>query len=158
MNCFEEAVAAMKLLFQRDYQFALATICDNKPTVRFVDTYFDGSAFFVVTYAKSQKVMDISKNPHVALTCRQLHSFNGIATNVGHPLNPENKIIRKQLISVFEDWYFKHNNEDDDNMCYLRIVPISGFFHYNGIGYNINFAEQTATSEPFVPTIVYTED
>jgi len=158
MNCFDQAIAKMQEIFQRDYQFALATICQNKPTVRFVDTYFDGNAFFVVTYATSQKVMDIADNPHVALTCRQLHSFNGVATNIGHPLNPENKVIRKKLIEVFGDWYFKHNNEDDSNMCYLRIVPISGFFHCDGTGYRINLAERTAESFPFAPTIAYTED
>lgn len=157
MNCFDEAVAAMQQLFQRDYQFALATICDNKPTVRFVDTYFDGNAFFVVTYAKSQKVMDVSKNPHVALTCRQQHSFSGIATNIGHPLNPENKIIRRQLIDIFGDWYFKHNNEDDENMCYLRIVPIRGLFHIDNVGYRIDFAERYADTYDFANTTAYTE-
>ncbi len=158
MNCFDEAIAAMMQLFQRDYQFALATIFDNKPTVRFVDTYFDGNAFFVVTYAKSRKVLDVSENPHVALTCRQQHSFSGIATNIGHPLKPENKIIRNQLISVFEDWYFKHNNEDDDNMCYLRIVPIRGLFHIDNVGYRIDFTERYAEKYDYNYSIEFTEE
>ena len=39
----------------------------------------------------------------------------------------ENAQIRSELIKIFEPWYFKHNNEADENMCYIRIDPTAGF-------------------------------
>lgn len=158
MNEFECAVKIMKDLFSRDYQFALATSSDNVPSLRFVDTYFDGESFYIVTYALSQKVKDISKNPNVSLCARKMHSFSGKAYNIGHPLDEKNSEIREKLIKVFEPWYFAHNNEQDENMCYVRIEPTSGFFHKDGKGYKVDFSKRSVESFPFKFDIVLTEE
>lgn len=34
----------------------------------------------------------------------------------------------EKLISAFKPWYFKHNNENDENMCYIKIELTNGFF------------------------------
>lgn len=149
MGNYENAIKAMRELFERDYQFALATSDNNVPSVRFVDTYFDGNSFYVVTYAKSQKVKEILKNPSVALCGRKAFVFYGKANKIGHPLLPENKLIREKLIVAFEPWYFKHNNENDENMCYIKIEPSNGFFHKDGTGYKINFDDTTVEEFPF---------
>jgi general stress protein 26 len=54
-------------LFGKDCPFSLATAKDNSPSVRVVDTYYDQEAFWIVTDAKSQKVIDIESNPNAAL-------------------------------------------------------------------------------------------
>lgn len=158
MTDFEKAIEVMKQLFSRDYQFALATCNNNIPSLRFVDTYFDGEAFYVVTYALSQKIRDIACNSNVALCGRKAYSFSGIADNIGHPLLPENAEIRNTLIKVFEPWYFKANNEGDNNMCYVKIVPTTGFFYKDGTGYRMNFTEKTVETFPFTPESGYTEE
>lgn len=149
MPDFEKAINIMKEIFSRDYQFALSTANNNIPSSRFVDTYFDGESFYIVTYKLSQKVTEIADNPNVSLCSRKMHAFSGQAYNIGHPLKDENSEIREVLIKAFESWYFKHNNEADDNMCYIKINPTTGFFHKDGTGYKINFIEQTASTFPF---------
>lgn len=158
MNSFEVALEKMNELFGRDYQFALATMNGKEPSVRFIDKYWDGKAFYIVTYKGTRKVCDISTNPKVSLACRRLHSFEGVAVDMGHPLREKNQKIRQKLTEAFRDWYFVHNSEDDENMCYLKIQPTAGFFHQDGVGYRMDFLQKTVESFPFEPSIRYTEE
>ncbi len=158
MTDFENAISVMKELFGRDYQFALSTSKNNIPSSRFVDTYFDGEFFYIVTYKLSQKVAEITDNPNVSLCSRKMHAFSGQAYNIGHPLKVENTEIRRVLIKAFEPWYFKHNNEADENMCYIKINPTTGFFYKDGIGYKINFTEKTVRTFPFAFNTVLTDE
>jgi Pyridoxamine 5''-phosphate oxidase. len=148
MNTYEKAIQVMNDLFAKDYQFAMATVKDNIPSVRFIDTFFDKNSFYVVTYSKSQKVQELELNNNVAL-CNKLYRFQGKAYNIGHPLKEENKELREKLIKVFEPWYFAHNNENDDNMCYVRIDLQDGFVYQNGVGYKVNFQLKEAEQFPF---------
>lgn len=156
MTAFEESLKVLGELFKRDYQFALSTCQNNIPSVRFVDTYYDDNAFWIVTYAKSRKVVEINENKNVAL-CNKCYSFDGKAYNVGHPLKEENKDIRSKLIKAFEPWYFKHNDEDDPNMCYVKIEIEHGFFYKDGMGYKVDFINKKAEKFPFEFDIVLVE-
>nr|WP_207753458.1 pyridoxamine 5'-phosphate oxidase family protein [Sporosalibacterium faouarense] len=146
----------MNELFARDYQFALATSNDNIPSVRFIDTYYFNKSFYVVTYAKSKKVKEMENNPNVSL-CSKLYRFSGIAKNIGHPLKSDNSEIREKLIKAFEPWYFEHNNEKDENMCYIKIELTSGFFYKNGTGFEVDFRAKEAKEFPFEFDIVLVE-
>ena len=148
MTDYENSIRVMIDLFGRDYQFALSTDKNNIPSSRYVDTYFDGESFYVVTYGLSKKAAEIADNPNVSLCCSRMHAFSGKAYNIGHPL----------LTKAFEPWYFKHNNEADENMCYIRIDPTAGFFHKDGTGYKIDFTEKTVKTFPFTFDTVLTEE
>lgn len=148
MSNFETAMAVMVKLFSKDCFFALATASGNVPSVRMIDTYYEDGAFYVVTYATSAKVKELEANEQVAL-CYQAYRFEGAAHNIGHPLVPENSAIREKLIQVFEPWYFKHNNEKDQAMCYVKIELQHGFFYQDGTGYNVDFKNKTAETFPF---------
>ncbi len=148
MENYEKAIQVMNELFAKDYQFALATVKDNIPSTRFVDTYFDNGSFYVVTYSKSQKVQELNSNSEVSM-CNKLYRFSGNAYNIGHPLLTENRAIREKLIKVFEPWYFAHNNENDENMCYVRIDLKEGFFYKDGTGYKVKFQQKDVEQFPF---------
>ncbi|KNY25312.1 pyridoxamine 5'-phosphate oxidase [Pseudobacteroides cellulosolvens] len=148
MSTYEKSLEILSELFSKDYQFALATSNENVPSVRFIDTYYEDCAFYIVTYEKSQKVIEMHGNKKVAL-CNKLYRFSGTAYILGHPLKDENKNIRSKLIEVFSSWYFKHNNENDENMCYIKIQLDSGFFYKDGIGYKVDFHAKTAEEFPF---------
>ena len=156
MTVYEKSLMVLAELFGKDCQFALATSKDNIPSVRFVDTFYESGSFYVVTYANSQKAVEICTNAKVAL-CNKLYKFSGTAYSVGHPLNNENSQIRGKLVKVFEPWYFEHNNEDDANMCYIKIDLDYGFFYKDGIGYQANFNKKTAEEFPFEFDIMITE-
>ncbi|MGO2939536.1 MAG: hypothetical protein ACTIDA_03180 [Pseudolactococcus laudensis] len=49
----------MTELFGKDCEMALATAKGNVPTVRYVDTYYQDSSFYIVTDENSQKAKDI---------------------------------------------------------------------------------------------------
>ncbi len=149
MTTYEKSLAVLTELFGRDCQFALATVKDNVPSVRVVDTFYEDGAFYIVTYNTSQKAMEISANERVAL-CDNLYRFSGTAHIIGHPLQEENNRIRSKLIAAFEPWYFKHNDESDANMCYIKFEPEHGFFYQDGTGYNVDFQNRTAQAFPFV--------
>ncbi len=153
MDVYEEGLVVLETLFARDYQFALATSNDNIPAVRFIDTFYDNGAFYIVTHGKSDKVKEIEHNPVVSLS-KDLYRFSGIARNIGHPLLKENLKIREKLIKVFEPWYFAHNNENDENMCYIRVDLKQGLFYKDGTGYKVNFENKTAEKFPFIFDII----
>lgn len=153
MTTYEEALIVLRQLFAKDCQFALATSEENIPSVRFTDTFYDDGAFYIVTYAKSRKVKEIEGNPRVEL-CDKLHRFGGKAYNIGHPLSEYNLQIREKLIKAFEPWYFAHNNENDPNMCYVKIELSYGFFHKDGIGYRVDFINEKANKFPFTSDII----
>ena len=158
LNEYNNAIQVMTEMFGRDYQFALATVNGNIPSQRYVDTYFDGDYFYVVAYGLSKKVRDIRANPNVSLCTRNAHSFSGKAEVIGHPKEPRNSAVRERLIEVFGKWYSLHNNENDENMCYIRIKPQDGFFHKDGTGYPVDFVNRTAQSVPFAFSVTMTED
>lgn len=153
MNAYEEGLVVLDTLFARDYQFALATSNNNIPAVRFIDTFYNNRAFYIVTSQKSNKVKEIEHNPIVSLS-KDLYRFTGIARNIGHPLLPENLKIREKLIKVFETWYLTHNNENDENMCYIRVDLNQGLFYKDGTGYKVDFENKTAEKSPFLFDIV----
>lgn len=152
-STYDESLQHMEELFGRDSQLALATCVHMIPSIRMVDVYYENGAFYIVTNADSQKVKELMDNPHVAL-CKDMMRFQGLAQNLGHPLKKENKDLRDTLIQVFSKWYFKHNKEDDDRMCIVKIRVLRGFIYVDGIGYQIDMEHQQAESFPFVYDIV----
>lgn len=135
----------------------MSTSVNNIPSARFVDTYFTEGAFYLVTYADTNKVKETAVNPNVFLCSRKGYSFKGNAINMGHPLLPENSKIRELLIAAFHTWYFKHNNESD-NICILKICPESGFIYKDGTGYEIDFLHETAKEFPFEFNTVFVDE
>ncbi len=158
MDEFRKIEQLMIDIFSRDYQFALATTNLDDISNRYVDTYYHEGCFYVVTYQSSRKICDILIHNKVALTSRNLYSFQGNASNMGHPHLTENQVIREKLIQVFEKWYFKHNNEADQNMCYMKIELSKGFVHHEGKGYAIDFTNRTFNEFPFISSIEYTDE
>ena len=147
---YNKSLTVLEELFGKDCTFVLATTKDNVPSTRVVDTYYENGVFWVVTYATTKKVIELSENPSVAL-CNNFFNFKGKAYNTGHPLDENNKEIREKLMRVFEPWYLAHNNENDKHMCYVKIEPESGFFHKDGTGYDVDFIQKTAKTITFAP-------
>jgi uncharacterized pyridoxamine 5'-phosphate oxidase family protein len=49
MTTFEKSLKVLNDLFAKDYQFALATLENDAPSVRIVDTYYNEGVFYIVT-------------------------------------------------------------------------------------------------------------
>lgn len=153
MTSYEKSLKVMEDLFGKDVFFALATSHNDVPSIRMVDVFYDNGSFWIVTNGRSNKVNDIKSNPNVAL-CNHLYRFKGKAYYAGHPLCENNKEIRNKLIKAFEPWYFAHNNENDENMCYIRVDLQEGFFFKDGTGYKVDFENKMTEEFPFDDYII----
>ena len=76
MSEFETGLNLMDALFGngKDTVISLATIAREpgdegkpRPVVRSVNAYYEDGAFYVVTHAKSNKMLQIAQNPEVSI-------------------------------------------------------------------------------------------
>lgn len=138
----QKAQEIMKERFQRDSLIALATMDDGKPSVRTVNSYYEEGAFYVITYALSNKMKQIQKEPAVAI-CGDWFTAHGVGENLGHVLDEKNAKIMAKLRTAFAEWYNNgHTNEADPNTCILCIHLTDGVLMSHGTRYNINFTEE----------------
>ena len=137
----EQALSLMTERFGHDTLLSLATLDGSRPSVRIVNSYYEDGAFYTVTYAMSNKMKQISKNPEVAV-CGEWFTAHGIGENLGWVRDDKNAEIMAKLRVVFEEWYDNgHTDESDPNTCLLRIRLSDGVLFHNGTKYKIDFSE-----------------
>lgn len=136
----------------KDNVIALATIVSVDgtpcPYVRDVDAYYEDGVFYITTWAKSNKIQQITQNKEVAFSvCFEGISGNGIGENLGWVLDPKNAKLRAKLRSAFADWYDQANNEQDENCVILAIRITRGkiFRDHGAVRYNMDFVNKLET-------------
>lgn len=154
MSKYEEA---MKLLNEqvgnKDGLISLSTIAlepgadgRSRPAARLVDVYYEDGAFYTVTYATSNKMLQIAQNPEVAI-CVIVENFtaDGIGENLGWVCDEKNTEMMAKLRVIFAAWYNEANNDDDPNTCLLRIRLTKGLWNdpHKGIKTEIDFVNKT---------------
>jgi hypothetical protein len=133
---------------------SLATVNGDKANIRVVNAYYKENSFYITTYALSNKMREILKNPNVALN-HNLFVAHGIGENIGNPLDKSNRLLREELKKVFIAFYDKHVNEQDKNTCILKISLTDALVFAHDFKYFIDFNNQTATRENCVIDIVF---
>ena len=63
----QEAEKIMIERFGKDTVIALSTVEKNTPYVRYVNAYYENSAFYIITHALSNKMKHIENNSTVAI-------------------------------------------------------------------------------------------
>ena len=155
MNNYDEAMRNLEEKFgKKDVLLSLSTIALllNKegtpvPAARLVDAFYEDGSFYTVSYATSNKILQIEKNPHVAI-CFIVENFtaNGIGENLGWVCDEKNAEIMAKVRPIFADWYNDANNDADHNTCLLRIRRTDGLWNdaHKGIRDEIDFVSKTA--------------
>jgi len=77
----KNAFPILEQRFGHDTLISLATMDDNRPSVRVVNSYYEKGAFYVITYALSNKMKQIKKNPEVAI-CGEWFTAHGLTDGV----------------------------------------------------------------------------
>lgn len=132
----------MEERFGHDSLISLATVDGTSPAVRTVNSYYEGGSFYVVTWALSNKMQQIQKNPAVAI-CGDWFTAQGIGENLGWVQKPEHAALMSRIRTAFESWYDNgHTNEADPNTVLLRIRLTDGVLFSNGTRYEIDFSEE----------------
>lgn len=125
--------------FGMDNVIALATMEDGIPHVRYVNAYYENGAFYVITYALSNKMRQIEKNSGVAIA-GDWFSAHGKGVNLGWFGKSENSGIAGRLRKAFEAWIDNgHNNFEDENTCILCIRLTDGVLFHHGTRYDLDF-------------------
>ena len=115
--------------FGQDSIIAVATVKDGEPYVRNVNGYYENGAFYVITYALSEKMKQIEKNPRVAIS-GEWFTAHGMGVNLGWFCKDENKKIAEKLRKAFSGWIDNgHSNFDDENTCIL-CIRLSAVFYF----------------------------
>lgn len=128
----EQANKILNERFGKDSLIAVATCEWNTPHVRAVDAYYLNGAFYCVTYARSNKMRQIEKNPVVGL-CGEWFTGHGIAQSLRHVLLEENRAMMDILRPAFAGWYsLGHVNEEDPNTILLKITLTDGVIMDHG--------------------------
>lgn len=138
-NWSTEAEKILVERFGKDSIIALATAEDGLPHVRSVDGFYEDGAFYVITYALSNKMKQIAKNPEVAI-CGDWFSAHGKGIDLGWFGKDENRDIAQKLRKFFALWIDNgHNNFEDENTRILCIRLTDGVLYSNGTRYDIDF-------------------
>jgi len=145
MSNYETAMNIMVERFGKDSLIAIATTDGERMYNRIVDAYYENGAFYVSTYALSNKVRQAEANPEVAVCAVDWFSGHGVGKNLGWVLEPQNADIRAKLRKAFE-WYEYANNEQDKNCCILEIRLTDGMLikDHHAIRYQIDFVGESA--------------
>jgi hypothetical protein len=115
-----------------------------------VDAYYEDGAFYVVTYALSNKMKQIDANPEVGVCAIDWFSGHGTGENLGWVRDEKNASMMTKLREAFAGWYSNgHVNEEDKNTSLLRIrltdgIVIDNEKKYGEWQYVVDFAKKTA--------------
>ncbi|MBD5084562.1 MAG: pyridoxamine 5'-phosphate oxidase family protein [Clostridiales bacterium] len=131
----QEAEKIMTERFGKDTVIALATVEDGVPFVRNVNAYYEDGAFYIITYARSNKMRQIEKNPAVAIA-GEWFTAHGRGANLGWFGKKENGRIAEKLKSAFAEWIDNgHNNFEDENTIILCVKLTDGLLLSHGTRY-----------------------
>jgi len=121
--------------FGKDSLIALATMDDDTPHVRAVNSYYMDGAFYCVTDDRSGKMKQIGKNPNVAI-CGEWFTGHGTGESLGHVLRRENRALMEILRPAFASWYLLgHGDESDPHTIVLKITLTQGVLMKHGRRY-----------------------
>lgn len=135
----QDGLKVMKERFGRDTVIVLGTTNGDYPAMRYVNAYYEDGAFYVITYALSNKMKQIGKTPNVSI-CEEWFTARGKAVNLGYFGKEENKEMAEKLRKEFAAWIDNgHNNFEDKNTIILKIELIDCVLFSHGTRYDIKF-------------------
>ena len=137
----QEAEKIMTGRFGKDSIIALSTVKDDTPYVRYVNAYYENGAFYIITYALSNKMKQIENNSVVAIA-GDWFTAHGKGVNLGCFGKKENAVIADKLKKAFAEWIDNgHTDFDDENTIILCVELTDGLLFSHGTKYEFQTAE-----------------
>ena len=134
-----EIEAILNERFGHDNLIPLATLDGGFPAVRNVNAYYENGAFYVITYASSNKMKQLVRNASCAV-CGEWFAAQGIGVSLGWVKAPDNLELFDKLKRLFAGWIDNgHNDFDDKNCIILKIRLTNGTLFSHGTMYEIDF-------------------
>ena len=128
-----------KILMERYGKDSIIAVATMEGELPCVDGFYMDRAFYVITYALSDKMKQIEENPNVAVAA-EWFTAHGVGVNLGWFKKEENAEIAEKLREAFAEWIDNgHNNFEDENTCILCIKLTDGVLLSHGTRYEIDF-------------------
>lgn len=125
--------------FGGDNVIALATTENGKPFVRYVNAHYADGAFYVITYALSNKMRHIADNPAVSIA-GDWFTATGNGVDMGYFGSEANRYIADRLRKAFAEWIDNgHNDFSNENTHILCLKLTDGVLFSHGTRYDIDF-------------------
>ena len=139
MSIAKEAEAIMEERFGSDTVIALATSENDLPSVRYVNTFYEDGAFYVLTYALSNKMKQLRTNPSAAIAA-EWFTANAVGENLGFFGRKENEEIARKMKVRFREWIDNgHSDLTDENTVILKLRLTNGVLFSHGTRYDLLF-------------------
>ena len=137
-------------LLQQNKSYILATASKNRVSARAVSCICDGLNILFFTYNTTKKFMQISENPHVALSTQNI-SVEGIAKITGNLLDEQNKLFVEKYKEIHPGTLKKYSKGKEDQVIEVTPTLIKLFKHVDGMPmlFYLDIEKQTACSEIF---------
>ena len=137
----ETTAKIMEERFGKDNVIALATVGNGEPYVRYVNACYEDGAFYIITYALSNKMRQIEQNPAVSIA-GDWFTARGRGVSLGYFGKQENAEQARKLREVFAEWIDNgHNNFEDENTIILKVELTEGVLFSQGKRYHIDFTK-----------------
>jgi len=111
----DEVIQALK----RELFSTLATCAGNRVTIRPMSHINDGLAIFFQTDNDSLKMRQIRINPNVAM-CVGTYEIEGVATELGHPLDDKNVFFAKAYKEKHPGSFAKYSSCGDEVVVMVK--------------------------------------
>ncbi len=125
--------------FGQDCMIALATVEGTTPSVRGVNAFYDAGSFYILTYALSDKMRQIEKNPQVAIS-GEWFTAHGLGRSLGWVDSKENQELARKMRTRFSGWMNDgHIDFTDRNIVILQVELSDGILVDGSQRYEIDF-------------------
>ena len=126
--------------FGGDSLIALATAQNNTPFVRIVNAHYEGGVFYVITHARSGKMLQLAENPTCAIA-GEWFTAQGVGESLGPFSAHENADLARRLRAAFAEWIDNGHNDLESPQCViLKIALTRAVLFSHGTRYDLDFS------------------
>ena len=151
---YSRALEVMEENFSHMVEMSLASCANCEVAVRDVHAYYHEGKMYVLSKTTNTFMRHIAVCANVGL-CHGSHNMQGVARSLGHPCEPQNKALRKELKRQFSLDYDDYVTESNPDMRIVEITITKAETYTRYHRYEVDFVAQTAERDHTVPLFKY---
>ncbi len=151
---YKRALEVLEDNFGHVVEMSVGSAANGEVAVRDLNAYYHDGKFYVLSKETNTLTKHIAICPVVGL-CHGSHNMQGVAQNLGHPLDPKNAHLRARLKKEFSLNYTDYVTESDPNMRILQITVTHAETYTRYHRYEIDLVKGTAERDHTTPLFLY---
>lgn len=151
---YARALQVMEENFSHVVELSVASAANGEVAARDLNAYYRDGKVYVLSKSGNTLMKHIAVCSAVGL-CHGSHNMQGVARNLGHPLDPQNAELRKRLKREFSLNYTDYVTESNPEMRIVEITLTKAETYTRYHRYEIDFVAQTAERDHTVPLFLY---